>query len=209
MSSTKRARAPLELEWVPIPSTGAAYDALASRTIDRAADGMLELRRFNNDRKRALITEAMLAAPAGSVRVLDIGCGRGGDVPKWREWPQVTLVGVDESGVSLAAARDTFGGVFIASDARRGSAVEYLAPFEGRRVDIVSTQMCLQVRGRSRTRTMTPPHPTPPHPTPAVLWRDAGRPGRLCSARRVPASASNGSVDRNLPLRGGATSTGG
>jgi SAM-dependent methyltransferase len=62
---------------------------------------MEELRKLHNTCKRELITEWV---SPGSY-VLDCGCGRGGDMHKWKSVPRVSVVGIDPDMESLVEAR--------------------------------------------------------------------------------------------------------
>ena len=66
-----------------------------------------EIRAWNNWVKASLITQtATMAKPHEAIRVLDLGCGRGGDVLKWvASGARVErFVGVDASAVSISHA---------------------------------------------------------------------------------------------------------
>lgn len=78
-------------------SAEAHYDAAALvPTGERSA-----LQRFHNEAKRQLLKE--FAWQAG--RLLDLACGRGGDLHKWRALQIAHVTGVDVSENSLAEAR--------------------------------------------------------------------------------------------------------
>jgi len=73
------------------------------------------LRSYNNWVKSCIIqkfarSESKDAPPYTPIKVLDIGCGKGGDLQKWQSAPQrVELyVGVDPADVSIAQARERY-----------------------------------------------------------------------------------------------------
>lgn len=71
--------------------------ALAARGFVRASP----LRKFHNDAKRALLEVFAAHAP----RLLDLACGRGGDLHKWRALDVKRVLGLDISGASIEEAR--------------------------------------------------------------------------------------------------------
>jgi mRNA (guanine-N7-)-methyltransferase len=80
-------------------AAAAHYDAAA-----RAGGGGGErsrLQRFHNDAKRALL--GLFVRPGD--RLLDLACGRGGDVHKWRALRAGSVLGLDVSGASIEEAR--------------------------------------------------------------------------------------------------------
>lgn len=62
------------------------------------------LQRFHNEAKRALLAEHA----EGAVRLLDLACGRGGDIHKWRALGIRHVVGLDVSKESVDEARERF-----------------------------------------------------------------------------------------------------
>lgn len=60
--------------------------------------------------------------PDSRIRVLDMGCGKGGDLLKWKSAPQEVelYVGVDTADVSISHARDRYDGMTRDSRRRRG-----------------------------------------------------------------------------------------
>jgi len=69
------------------------------------------LRSFNNWIKSALIQKFSTPdAPVQNLLVLDIGCGKGGDLQKWQAAPQTPAlyVGLDPAGVSIDQAKDRY-----------------------------------------------------------------------------------------------------
>lgn len=88
------------------------YNAVPQRDRDwRKTDSLIKgLRSFNNWIKSTIIhkfspTEDGNGAP---LRVLDIGCGKGGDLGKWQQAPQPVgiLIGIDPAEVSIEQARE-------------------------------------------------------------------------------------------------------
>ncbi|KAF4554411.1 mRNA cap guanine-N7 methyltransferase-like protein [Elsinoe fawcettii] len=69
------------------------------------------LRSFNNWVKSALIQKFSLPEiPTPELLVLDIGCGKGGDLQKWAAAPQppVLYVGIDPAQISIEQARERY-----------------------------------------------------------------------------------------------------
>lgn len=78
------------------------YDSLSVRGRGaRAAGPAFELKRAHNALKRDLLAE--FAGGAGLL--VDVGCGRGGDVAKWRDAGVRRVLGVDVSPAQLAEAK--------------------------------------------------------------------------------------------------------
>ena len=91
------------------------YNAVPQRGRDwRKTDSQIKgLRSFNNWVKSTIIHK-FSPTEAGSeqypLRVLDIGCGKGGDLGKWQQAPQPLelYVGVDPAEVSIEQARERY-----------------------------------------------------------------------------------------------------
>ena len=90
------------------------YNAVPQRGRDwRKTDSRIKgLRSFNNWVKSTIIhkfspSEGGDGAP---LRILDIGCGKGGDLGKWQQAPQTVelYVGIDPAEVSIDQARDRY-----------------------------------------------------------------------------------------------------
>lgn len=88
------------------------YNAVPQRDRDwRKTDSLIKgLRSFNNWVKSTIIhkfspTDDGNGAP---LRVLDIGCGKGGDLGKWQQAPQPVgiLIGIDPAEISIEQARE-------------------------------------------------------------------------------------------------------
>ena len=82
------------------------YDAHAKSTTrrERAQGPLFELKKFHNAQKRDLIIKY---GSGGSL--LDLGCGRGGDIGKWMDAGIPYVTGLDISGEELDEARRRFG----------------------------------------------------------------------------------------------------
>ncbi len=91
------------------------YNAVPQRGRDwRKTDSRIKgLRSFNNWVKSTIIhkfSPAEAGAEPYPLRVLDIGCGKGGDLGKWQQAPQPLelYVGVDPAEVSIEQARERY-----------------------------------------------------------------------------------------------------
>ena len=87
------------------------YDAHAKSTSrrERAQGPLFELKKYHNAQKRDLI----VTYASGSARLLDIGCGRGGDIGKWMDAGIRHVVGLDISAEELDESRRRFRGLAI------------------------------------------------------------------------------------------------
>ncbi|XP_059206732.1 mRNA cap guanine-N7 methyltransferase [Centropristis striata] len=78
----------------------------------RSRSRIFFMRNFNNWLKSVLIGEILEqvrgAGPAGQVCVLDLGCGKGGDLLKWRRGGINHLVCADIAGVSVEQCRSRY-----------------------------------------------------------------------------------------------------
>jgi SAM-dependent methyltransferase len=79
------------------------YDTLKRDIKDRHHSHVFHMRNFNNWCKTALIQNCNRYLPDGNVRVLDLGCGKGGDLQKWSKFTGglQDLVGIDIAQNSL------------------------------------------------------------------------------------------------------------
>lgn len=91
------------------------YNAVPQRGREwRKTDSRIKgLRSFNNWIKSTIIhkfSPSESGKEASPLRVLDIGCGKGGDLGKWQQAPQPVelYVGVDPAEVSIDQARERF-----------------------------------------------------------------------------------------------------
>jgi len=71
---------------------------------ERAAGEALPLKRYHNAIKRALIDTFASGAP----RLLDLACGRGGDIHKWHAAGVAYALGIDLSPGEIEEARKRF-----------------------------------------------------------------------------------------------------
>lgn len=112
----------------------------------RQASPIIKLRSFNNWIKYVLISKFSRRG----YTVLDIGCGKGGDLLKWDRAGCKGFIGIDIAEVSIAQARQRYAQVrnkrfwadFCVGDAF-GERVENIVHPEAFPVDIVSSQFCL------------------------------------------------------------------
>ncbi|GAA5900854.1 hypothetical protein JCM6882_007681 [Rhodosporidiobolus microsporus] len=121
---------------------------------------IIGLKKFNNWIKSVLIAkhgrrENEREKPP--IRVLDLGCGKGGDLKKWQMAGTEEYVGIDIAVVSVEQARDRyedmhfrrrgdrFPASFFALDCFESSIEEVLDPsyFDPKPFDIVSMQFCM------------------------------------------------------------------
>lgn len=89
------------------------YNAVPERGRDwRKTDSKIKgLRSFNNWVKSTVIHKFSPGEPdSGPLRVLDIGCGKGGDLQKWQRAPHPVelYVGIDPAEVSIEQARERY-----------------------------------------------------------------------------------------------------
>lgn len=116
---------------------------------------IIKLRTFNNWVKAVLINKF---TRRGNV-VLDIGCGKGGDLLKWGKEGCAGFIGIDIADVSISQAKQryeqvrdkTFWADFRVGDAFEQNVEEIVQP-EAFPVDIVSSQFCLHYAFESEDR---------------------------------------------------------
>lgn len=77
------------------------YDATARALQDAPQQNRTHVQRFHNDAKRALLST--FASQGGTL--LDLACGRGGDIHKWHSLGLSAVLGLDVSVESVAEAR--------------------------------------------------------------------------------------------------------
>lgn len=123
-----------------------AWDSKRER---RDQSTIIKLRNFNNIIKHMLISESVKEP---GWHVLDLGCGKGGDLRKWEQVNVSQYVGVDISNASIMEAirryrsnRSRFPVVFATGDAFGLPLPEVLHDFPEVEfpMDIVSMQFCL------------------------------------------------------------------
>jgi len=111
------------------------YDSVTTQTrAERSKGDLYQLKRHHNAVKRDLLRSY------ASESLLDIGCGRGGDIQKWRDLGLSRVHGIDLSPVSIEEARRRAAGctlyTFDTADARIPINI-------GRQFHTVSTMFCL------------------------------------------------------------------
>lgn len=118
----------------------------------RKSSPIIGLRNFNNWIKSTLIRKFTKTFPTNMpLVVLDIGCGKGGDLLKWSKAGIVGYIGVDSAEVSIMQARKrfkkmkdfTFVAKFYVLDCYTNP-LESILPADERKFDIVSMQFCMQ-----------------------------------------------------------------
>lgn len=116
----------------------------------RNASPIKKLRNFNNWVKSTLIKMFTPDSRDMDIRVLDMGCGKGGDLQKWDKAKISTYVGIDLAEVSIDHARDRyremrrprFRADFFAYDCFGLPLSRLLTP-DQRSYDVVTMQFCL------------------------------------------------------------------
>ncbi|ORY78407.1 mRNA capping enzyme-domain-containing protein [Leucosporidium creatinivorum] len=129
----------------------------------RTRSPIIGLKNFNNWTKSVLI--AKFGRREGSegprIKVLDLGCGKGGDLQKWHKAGTDEYVGLDLAAVSVEQARSRFEGLrgakfkaeFFASDCFESPIETTLAPsLVVRPFDVVSMQFCLHYAFESEAK---------------------------------------------------------
>ena len=171
-----RRRTPLDrtpIVWVPIPRA-AAYDWLASEEHLRDKSELKTLRSVHNRIKSSLILDAVTSSSARAdapLRVLDLACGRGGDLDKWTQAAvsrcagrggdnRATLayVGVDISSKSVETAKKRYSGRKDARFIEGDAAMDAVAR---QSIDVIG----IMVRARARARA----RPQPNSPSPSLI----------------------------------------
>jgi mRNA (guanine-N7-)-methyltransferase len=126
--------------------------------VKRKESPIIRLRSFNNFIKSLLIRKY------GAERniVLDIGCGKGGDLQKWMKQRISGLIGIDIADVSLNQARSRYKNIrnkqfwadFCVGDAFADRIEDIVHP-DAFPVDLVSSQFTLQYSFESEERART------------------------------------------------------
>ncbi|GAA5951758.1 hypothetical protein JCM3765_003109 [Sporobolomyces pararoseus] len=123
----------------------------------RLESPIIGLKNFNNWIKSVLIAkfarrEGVNVEQVPRVKVLDLGCGKGGDLQKWSKAGTDEYVGIDLAAVSVEQARSRweymrsprFPATFLTLDCFEESITEVLPPNEVTRpFDVVSMQFCM------------------------------------------------------------------
>ncbi|BEI83443.1 hypothetical protein CcaverHIS002_0400470 [Cutaneotrichosporon cavernicola] len=114
---------------------------------------IIGLKKFNNWIKSVLIGKFTQRRRGGGARVLDIGCGKGGDLNKWKQARIALYVGMDIAETSINQARERwqtmrgnrFEAFFSAHDCYTNPIHEALPPQYTMRdlYDNVSMQFCM------------------------------------------------------------------
>ncbi|KTW26948.1 hypothetical protein T552_02437 [Pneumocystis carinii B80] len=117
----------------------------------RERSPIIGLKNFNNWVKSALIRKFTKEFPKDIyLVVLDIGCGKGGDLLKWSKAGIAGYIGIDSAEVSIMQARERFRKMknlnfvakFYVLDCYMYS-LETILPPDERKFDIVSMQFCM------------------------------------------------------------------
>ncbi|GAA6024958.1 hypothetical protein JCM11491_001317 [Sporobolomyces phaffii] len=123
----------------------------------RLESPIIGLKNFNNWIKSVLIAkfarrEGQSVDQVPRVKVLDLGCGKGGDLQKWSKAGTDEYVGMDLAAVSVEQARSRweymrgtrFPATFLTADCFEESITEVLPPDQvNRPFDVVSMQFCM------------------------------------------------------------------
>lgn len=120
---------------------------------------IVNLRNFNNWVKSTLIRNFTPRDRDRDIKVLDMGCGKGGDLMKWDKANISSYTGIDLAEVSIDQARGRyqkmrnprFWADFYAFDCF-GQPLAQLLPPDRRMYDIVSMQFCLHYAFESESK---------------------------------------------------------
>lgn len=130
----KRARHP------PVNTNAEHYNKVA-QTQKGFTSVFKGLREYNNLQKR-LIIEALAAHRPGVI--LDIGCGRGGDVQKWKHSaPAALYIGVDHAGGALAELETRAQQIGLAVKTYNAGIVAYFSNLRKAVSDVTVMMFCL------------------------------------------------------------------
>ncbi|GAA5876138.1 hypothetical protein JCM8547_003376 [Rhodosporidiobolus lusitaniae] len=133
------------------------YNARPNTNVEaRRSSPIFGLKSFNNWIKSVLIAKHGRREndhDKPKIRVLDLGCGKGGDLQKWAKAGTAEYVGIDIASVSVTQAQDrydkmrqkNFPASFFALDCFEASVEEVLSPsyFDSHPFDVVSMQFCM------------------------------------------------------------------
>ncbi|XP_067002666.1 mRNA cap guanine-N7 methyltransferase [Anabrus simplex] len=124
----------------------AHYNTLEEKGLEeRMKSRIIYLRNFNNWVKSMLINEYLTKikqSRANTIRVLDIGCGKGGDLLKWRRGNINHLICADLAATSMEQCQNRYHDLLNRSRYERGFAPVFTAEF--------ITADCTKVRLRER-----------------------------------------------------------
>ncbi|XP_063216085.1 mRNA cap guanine-N7 methyltransferase isoform X2 [Bacillus rossius redtenbacheri] len=121
------------------------YNTLQEKGLDeRCKSRIFYLRNFNNWTKSMLINEFMsklwqLRGRDSELRVMDMCCGKGGDLLKWRRGNISHLVCVDLAATSVEQCRNRYNDLVTRSGSERGFAPVFSAEFIA--ADCTKTQL--------------------------------------------------------------------
>lgn len=129
-----------------------------SRRVDRNKSPIIKLKHFNNAIKYMLIGNYTNAGD----RVLDLGCGKGGDINKWQQANVREYVGIDISNASIREAvsryrshKPSFEVTFVTGDGFGLPLDIVLKEYDGilkDPFDVVSMQFCLHYGFETETK---------------------------------------------------------
>eukprot|EP00906_Rhabdomonas_costata_P010660 RCo014998 len=171
--SPKRRKMPSRRQSAPVPSSGGAeacaeaqaanatvaqhYDLITAKSLQEDGERSA-VRKFNNWVKAVLVAETVRQGDD----VLDLCCGRGGDLGKWKRARIRSLVGVDISPQAIAVAtqryeqscRSTYAGAFLCGDTFDGTLAQRLADFlpPSGTFSVVSCQFAVHYAFRSEAQ---------------------------------------------------------
>lgn len=140
-----------------------SYDRLEDGATHRSADPAYGIRRLNGFIKEVLFTNAIREVHSRPIRIVDLACGRGGDIGRFSRavGGSFEYVGVDVSANQIAAARarEKAGywppGVstkWTVADAFDPKAVAEVASMANPSFNVVSIQMALHYAAESKER---------------------------------------------------------
>ncbi|KAG4304302.1 hypothetical protein PORY_002277 [Pneumocystis oryctolagi] len=117
----------------------------------REKSSIIGLRNFNNWVKSALIRKFTKTFPEDvAILVLDIGCGKGGDLLKWSKMGIAGYIGIDSAEVSIMQARERYKKMRFSGFAAKfyvldcyTNPLESVLPPDERKFDIVSMQFSM------------------------------------------------------------------
>lgn len=124
------------------------YNAAARETPEQRRQGAhLHLRKFHNQLKLGLMQQ-WVTRPRN---VLDLACGKGGDVSKWSRLRAASYVGVDVADQALGVARQRYSHLGLPQHYLHANILDPLPPA---RYDVVSCQFAMHYFGGERLRQL-------------------------------------------------------